>query len=246
MSQIQQTIQTHDNKLSENLVVSGLHKIYNQGKQNEVHVLKGIELFIPKGQITAIMGPSGCGKTTLLNLIGGLDSISSGSVSINGKDISIMRDKEITQFRRFHIGYIFQLFNLFEDQTALENVILPLLLQKVEYNEAVDRAKMILQEVGLGDRYDEVPGKLSGGEQQKVAIARSLVTNPNLILADEPTGDLDTASSNDIMQLFRRMQRENQDMSIVVVTHSEVIARKCDRIIRIDNGKIASDQEVVH
>lgn len=226
------------------LVVRDLHKKYNPGKENEVYVLKGIEFEITAGQMVAIMGPSGCGKTTLLNVIGGLDEYTDGTILIGDQEIGTLDDTELTAFRRNEIGYIFQLFNLFADQTALENVTLPLLLQEVDPRLAEDRAKMLLQEVGLGDRYFEKPSKLSGGEQQKVAISRSLITNPKIILADEPTGDLDTISSDDIMTLFRRMQRENPGMSIIIVTHSERIAHQCDRIIRIENGKIAADELV--
>ena len=188
------------------LEVSNLHKRYNEGKSNEVYVLKGMNFEIPAGQMTAIMGPSGCGKTTLLNLIGGLDSYSEGTIRIATAALGDMSDGELTKFRMNNIGFIFQLFNLFDSQSALENVQLPLLLQKVNRKLAEDRAKMILQEVGLGSRFDDTPGKLSGGEQQKVAISRALVHEPKLILADEPTGDLDSASSDDIMQLFRRMR----------------------------------------
>ncbi|MDH5402946.1 MAG: ABC transporter ATP-binding protein [Candidatus Heimdallarchaeota archaeon] len=224
------------------LQVSNLHMKYNEGKHNEVYVLKGIDMEIKAGQMVAIMGPSGCGKTTLLNLIGGLDKYTTGNIQINGSLLGDFSDNEITKFRRDNIGYIFQLFNLFEDQTALENVSLPLIMQRIEPSLALNRAKMMLQEVGLGDRFNDLPGKLSGGEQQKVAISRALITDPKIILADEPTGDLDTASSNDIMQLFRRMQQENQGMSIIIVTHSQDIANQCDRIIRIDDGKILNDQ----
>lgn len=227
------------------LEVKALHKKYNEGKPNEVNVLKGIEFSIPPGQMTAIMGPSGCGKTTLLNLIGGLDNTSSGDIFIDGNSITQMDDTTLTNFRRDNVGYIFQLFNLFSDQTSVENVSLPLLLQSVETDQAQSRAKMLLQEVGLGDRFGDKPGNLSGGEQQKIAIARTLVTNPRIILADEPTGDLDIATSDDIMALFRRMQEENQGMAIIIVTHSKRIAEQCDRIIRIENGTVHSDQEVL-
>jgi len=194
--------------------------------------------------MTAIMGPSGCGKTTLLNLIGGLDNTTSGEIIIDGKSITNMNDTDLTNFRRDHVGYIFQLFNLFADQTAVENISLPLLLQNIHPTEAESRAKMLLQEVGLGDRFEDKPGNLSGGEQQKVAIARTLVTKPKIILADEPTGDLDIATSDDIMALFRRMQNENKGMAVIIVTHSKRIAQQCDRIIRIENGGVHSDEEV--
>ncbi len=226
------------------LSVNNIHKKYNEGKPNEVYVLKGIEFSIPPGQMTAIMGPSGCGKTTLLNLIGGLDETTEGNIQIEGNSIIDMDDNSLTSFRRDNVGYIFQLFNLFEDQTSVENVSLPLLLQNVKPKEAITKAEMLLQEVGLGDRFNDIPGNLSGGEQQKVAIARTLVTSPRLILADEPTGDLDIATSDDVMTLFRRMQAENQGMAVIVVTHSSRIANHCDRIIRIENGTVFSDEEV--
>ena len=226
------------------LNVDNIHKKYNEDKPNEVYVLKGIDFIIPPGQMTAIMGPSGCGKTTLLNLIGGLDPTSGGDILIEGNSIIAMNDSELTNFRRDNVGYIFQLFNLFEDQTSVENVSLPLLLQLVPTNEAITKAEMLLAEVGLGDRFNDLPGSLSGGEQQKVAIARTLVTSPRIILADEPTGDLDIATSDDIMALFRRMQEENQGMAVIIVTHSSRIAHQCDRIIRIENGKVFSDEVV--
>lgn len=225
------------------LSVDNIHKKYNEGKSNEVYVLKGIDFSIPPGQMTAIMGPSGCGKTTLLNLIGGLDETSDGNIMIEGNSIIDMDDNTLTNFRRDNVGYIFQLFNLFDDQTSVENVSLPLLLQNLDPNEAKTKAEMLLQEVGLGDRFNDVPGNLSGGEQQKVAIARTLVTSPRIILADEPTGDLDIATSDDIMALFRRMQEENQGMAVIIVTHSSRIAKQCDRIIRIENGVVFSDKD---
>jgi ABC-type lipoprotein export system ATPase subunit len=228
------------------LKVSNLHKKYNEGKSNEVYVLKGIDFTIPPGQMTAIMGPSGCGKTTLLNLIGGLDKTTSGDILIEDNPIIEMDDVTLTNFRRDNIGYVFQLFNLFDDQTAQQNVMLPLLLQSVPVDDTLTKAQMILQEVGLGDRFNDKPGNLSGGEQQKVAIARTLITQPRIILADEPTGDLDIATSDDIMALFRRMQGENQGMAVIIVTHSSRIANQCDRIIRIENGTVFSDEEVVN
>jgi ABC-type lipoprotein export system ATPase subunit len=226
------------------LDVQNLHMRYNEGKSNEVYVLKGINLEIKSGEMVAIMGPSGCGKTTLLNLIGGLDKSSEGSINIGANEINTMDDVKLTKFRRDNIGYIFQLFNLFEDQTALDNVTLPLLLQNLSPKKAKEIARMMLFDVGLGDRFEDQPSNLSGGEQQKIAVARSLVTSPKLILADEPTGDLDMASSDDIMALFRRVQHENPEMAIVIVTHSEYIARQCHRIVRIEDGQIVSDVEM--
>jgi putative ABC transport system ATP-binding protein len=179
-----------------------------------------------------------------LNLIGGLDETTSGDIFIENNSIIQMNDTSLTNFRRDNIGYIFQLFNLFEDQTAQQNVMLPLLLQKVSVDDAITNAQMMLQEVGLGDRFNDKPGNLSGGEQQKVAIARTLITKPRIILADEPTGDLDIATSDDIIALFRRMQEENPGMAIIIVTHSARIAKQCDRIIHIEFGVIDKDEGV--
>ncbi len=222
--------------------VNSLDKKYNEGKNNEVHVLKSIEFDIPRGQMIAIMGPSGCGKTTLLNVVGGLDKYSAGSINIGGNNIGEISEREMTNFRLDNIGFIFQLFNLFDSQTALENVTLPLLLQGYSPDDAIEKAKMMLQEVGLGDRMNHLPGELSGGQQQRVAISRALITEPLLILGDEPTGDLDSETSADIMKLFQRTIRENPQMSIVIVTHSQTIAEQCDRILRIEHGKVASDE----
>jgi putative ABC transport system ATP-binding protein len=226
------------------LSVQNLHHKYNPGKANEVYVLKGIDFEVFQGEIVAIMGPSGCGKTTLLNVIGGLDYASEGRIRIGDKSIGDMADNDLTRFRRDNIGYIFQLFNLFTDQTSVQNVSLPLLIQHVNPTDARIKSELMLQEVGLGNRLHDKPGNLSGGEQQKVAIARTLITSPRLILADEPTGDLDVATSDDIMHLFRRMIREHPEMTVVIVTHSSRIAHQCDRIIHIENG-IISKEEVV-
>ncbi|MHA2249683.1 MAG: ABC transporter ATP-binding protein [Candidatus Kariarchaeaceae archaeon] len=226
------------------LSVDNLHHKYNKGKSNEVYVLKGIDFEVHAGEMVAIMGPSGCGKTTLLNLIGGLDYATSGSIAIGDQIIGEMDDAELTKFRRDNIGYIFQLFNLFDDQTASQNVSLPLLLQQVHPKDALLKAGLMLQEVGLGDRFHDKPGNLSGGEQQKVAIARTLITSPHLILADEPTGDLDISTSDDILALFRRMIKENPQMAIIIVTHSSRIAHQCDRIIRIENGIVSEEEEL--
>ena len=228
------------------LDVQDAYKYYNEGQENEVQVLKGINFSIPAGQMVAIMGPSGCGKTTLLNLMGGLDSITKGSISIDDASIVSMDDKQLTNFRRDNIGYIFQLFNLFEDQTALQNVTLPLYLQGISSSDAEFEGRTLLLEVGLGDRVNDLPRQLSGGEQQKIAIARALITKPKLILADEPTGDLDRSTSDDIMALFRRLQKENPDTSVVIVTHSEHIAKQCDRIIQIEKGVIDRDELINH
>jgi len=192
------------------LTISKLHKKYNEGKPNQVHALKGIELTVKKGDMMAIMGASGCGKTTLLNMIGHLDKRSSGTIIIDGVDTSSLSDSKMTAFRRDNIGFIFQLFNLFPFLTAVENVETPLLLSGIRSGLAREQAKMLLRELGMGDRLYHLPTELSGGQQQRVAVARALINQPAIILGDEPTGDLDSATSAEVMDLFRRINRINQ------------------------------------
>ncbi len=222
------------------LEIKNLTKNYAAGTPNEVKALRGIDLKIQKGQMLAIMGPSGCGKTTLLNMIGMLDRFTSGKIHLEGNDIQRLSDKQMADTRRDRIGFIFQLFNLFDFLTAIQNVMVPLLLQRIPQAEARRRATMILREVGLGGRLNHKPGELSGGQQQRVAIARSLVTNPALILGDEPTGDLDTATSEDIMHLFRRINKE-KNQTLLLVTHSKTIADTCDAIIHLGDGLVQAD-----
>jgi len=223
------------------LVISKLHKKYNEGKPNEVHALKGIELTVKKGDMMAIMGASGCGKTTLLNMIGHLDKSSSGTVIIDGVDTSLLSDSKMTAFRRDKIGFIFQLFNLFPFLTAVENVETPLLLSGIRSGLAREQAKMLLRELGMGDRLYHLPTELSGGQQQRVAVARALINQPAIILGDEPTGDLDSATSAEVMDLFRRINRINQQ-TLVLVTHNRWIAEKCDYIVHMTDG-VVSDIE---
>ena len=222
------------------LVLEDVHKIYGEGTSNEVHALKGVNLQISRGEMVAVMGPSGCGKTTMLNICGGLDSPTSGIIKINGVDISTFSDGQMTTFRRDNIGYVFQLFNLFDYMSALENVMVPLLAQGLNYPEATRRATMILREVGLGDRIYHSPPKLSGGQQQRVAISRALVTRPVIILGDEPTGDLDSVTSEDLMDMFKRINTDNRQ-TLILVTHSEWIGEQCERIIRLRDGEVVED-----
>ncbi len=222
------------------LVLEDLHKIYGEGTPNEVHALRGVNLQIKCGEMIAIMGPSGCGKTTMLNICGGLDLPTSGTVKINGIDISTFSDEKMTAFRRDNIGYVFQLFNLFDYMNALENVMVPLLVQGMSNPEASRKATMILREVGLGDRIYHSPPELSGGQQQRVAIARSLITHPVIIFGDEPTGDLDSVTSEDLMEMFQRINVDNQQ-TLILVTHSEWIGKQCKRIIRLRDGQVVEE-----
>jgi putative ABC transport system ATP-binding protein len=224
------------------LSISELHKKYNEGKQNQVHALKGIELTVNKGDMMAIMGASGCGKTTLLNMIGHLDKRSSGTIIIDGVDTSSLSDSQMTAFRRDNIGFIFQLFNLFPFLTAVENVETPLLLSGVRSGLAREQAKMLLRELGMGDRLYHLPTELSGGQQQRVAVARALINQPAIILGDEPTGDLDSSTSAEVMDLFRRINRINQQ-TLVLVTHNRWIAEKCDYIVHMTDGVVSHIEE---
>jgi len=220
------------------LKISNLHKRYNEGKSNEVHALRGVNLTVRKGDMMAIMGSSGCGKTTLLNMIGNLDRRSAGEIIIDGVDTSSLSDGQKTAFRRDKIGFIFQLFNLFPFLTAVENVETPLLLKGINSGLAREQAKMMLRELGMGDRLYHLPTELSGGQQQRVAVARALINQPAIILGDEPTGDLDSSTSSEVMDLFRRINNINQQ-TLILVTHNRWIAEKCDYIVHMTDGKIS-------
>jgi ABC-type lipoprotein export system ATPase subunit len=220
------------------LKITNLHKRYNEGKSNEVHALRGVDLTVKKSDMMAIMGASGCGKTTLLNMIGNLDRRSSGRIIIDEVDTSKLSDSEKTVFRRDKIGFIFQLFNLFPFLSAVENVETPLLLRGLNSGLAREQAKMMLRELGMGDRLYHLPRELSGGQQQRVAIARALINQPAIILGDEPTGDLDSSTSADVMDLFRRINRVNQQ-TLILVTHSRWIAEQCDYIVHMSDGQIS-------
>ena len=224
------------------LQISELHKRYNEGKSNEVHALRGIDLTIRKGDMAAIMGISGCGKTTLLNMIGHLDRRSSGKIVIDNVDTATLSDSEMTAFRRDNIGFIFQLFNLFPFLSAVENAETPLLLSGVKPGLAREQAKMLLRELGMGDRLYHLPSELSGGQQQRVAVARALINNPAIILGDEPTGDLDSETSIDVMSLFRRINRINKQ-TLVLVTHNRWIAEQCDYIVHVIDGKVSQVEQ---
>lgn len=213
---------------------SDLKKSYTLGKV-DVQALNGVDSSIEQGEFIAIMGPSGCGKSTFLNMIGMLDTPSSGEIYIDGNDVTEMNSSARAEYRLKHIGFIFQFFNLFNELTAMENVMFPMMLNKRPDHK--ERAKELLNIVGLGDRLHHLPSELSGGQQQRVTIARSLANSPKILLADEPTGNLDTRSSVEIIELFRKLNKE-QGQTIVMVTHSPEISEKTDRIIRFRDGKV--------
>ena len=205
-----------------------------------VKALRSITTTIKRNEFVALMGPSGSGKSTLMNLLGCLDTPTSGQYFLNGKDVSKMNDNELAEIRNREIGFIFQTFNLLPRSTALENVMLPLVYAGISKADRLSRATMTLESVGLGDRMNHRPNELSGGQRQRVAAARALVNKPSLILADEPTGNLDSKTSNEIMGLLEEIHRAGN--TIVLVTHEEDIALHAHRIIRLIDGEIASDE----
>jgi putative ABC transport system ATP-binding protein len=218
--------------------IQNLKKIYTMGDQL-VHALKSVNLKIYKGDYMALMGPSGSGKSTLMNMIGCLDSPTEGSYILNGNDVSTMRDDDLAEIRNIEIGFVFQTFNLIPRLSALENVALPLIYAGWSKSKRLARAEEVLKSVGLGDRMDHRPNELSGGQRQRVAVARALVNNPSLILADEPTGNLDSKTSIEIMGLFEEIHKKGN--TIVIVTHEPDIANHCHRIVRLRDGVVESD-----
>lgn len=204
-----------------------------------VYVLKGVDLTIYKGEYVALMGPSGSGKSTLMNILGCLDTPTSGTYILNGKDVSTMKDDELAEIRNKEIGFVFQTFNLLPRTTALDNVALPMVYAGKNKAERSARATEVLNQVGLGDRMDHEPNQLSGGQRQRVAVARALVNHPSIILADEPTGNLDTKTSIEIMGLFDEIHAKGN--TVILVTHEEDIAEHAHRIIRLRDGVIESD-----
>jgi len=212
-----------------------IKKNYYLGKE-AVTVLKGIDLEIAKNEYVALMGPSGSGKSTLMNILGCLDTPTSGQYILNGKDVSRMADDDLAQVRNEEIGFVFQQFNLLPRLSALENVAVPLIYGGVSKKERLERAATMLEKVGLADRGHHKPNELSGGQCQRVAIARALINNPSLILADEPTGNLDTKTSVEIMDLFEAIQSSGN--TVILVTHEEDIAEHAQRIVRIRDGVV--------
>jgi putative ABC transport system ATP-binding protein len=209
-----------------------------------VYVLKGIDLEINKGEYVALMGPSGSGKSTLMNILGCLDTPTSGTYVLNGKHVSEMQDDELAGIRNKEIGFVFQTFNLMPRTTALDNVALPMVYAGHSKSERVERATEVLTQVGLNDRMDHKPNQLSGGQRQRVAVARALVNKPSIILADEPTGNLDSKTSVEIMNLFNEIHANGN--TVILVTHEEDIAAYAHRIIRLRDGIIESDTINTH
>jgi putative ABC transport system ATP-binding protein len=239
---------TSTDSYREDLVSSGivikteeLAKVYEMGAE-QVHALRGVDVEIRKGEYVAIMGPSGSGKSTLMNLIGCLDSPSSGKYWLAGRLVSDLDDDELAYIRNKEIGFVFQTFNLLPRATALHNVELPLIYNGTPAEERLERARKALERVDLVDRMNHKPNELSGGQRQRVAIARALVNSPSIVLADEPTGNLDSKTGDEIMGLFENLYQQGN--TIILVTHENDIAQHAHRIIHIRDGKIASDQAV--
>ncbi|OKY27900.1 MULTISPECIES: lipoprotein-releasing ABC transporter ATP-binding protein LolD [Thalassotalea] len=229
--------------MSNGLICKQLTKVYQQGTM-ETSVLQGVDLTVASGELLAIVGSSGSGKSTLLHLAGGLDSPSSGQVFINGTDIHTLSEKKKAKFRNQHIGFIYQFHHLMMEFSALENVAMPLLIRGLQENEAEKLASEMLAQVGLSHRLAHRPSELSGGERQRVAIARALVTKPALVLADEPTGNLDFDTAEQIYQLLKTLNR-TLNTSFIIVTHDLTLAAKMDRQIKLDHGVLVNVEELV-
>ena len=218
----------------------GIERVYYKPDGSVlVSALRGVDLDVPAGQSLAIMGPSGSGKSTLMNIIGCLDQPTSGSISIAGQDVSSLNDAELSLVRGKQIGFVFQSFNLIPQLTIEQNVEVPLFYRRIRAPQRRIEATAILDRVGLGDRIGHKPSELSGGQQQRAAIARALVTNPSILLADEPTGNLDSKTGNDILQLFDEMNADG--LTIMVVTHDEEVGKRCNRTIQLLDGLIDRD-----
>jgi len=218
--------------------IKGLKREFTVGAEI-VKALKGIDVSVAKNEYLAMMGPSGSGKSTLMNLLGCLDTPTAGDYNLNGTDVSLLKDDDLAEIRNKEIGFIFQTFNLLPRLTALENVALPLVYAGYSAEERQIKAEDVLEKVGLGDRMDHRPNQLSGGQRQRVAVARALVNNPSIILADEPTGNLDSKTSLDIMRLFEEIHQMGN--TLIVVTHEEEVASHAHRILRLRDGLVESD-----
>ncbi|MDX1630938.1 MAG: ABC transporter ATP-binding protein [Thermoanaerobaculia bacterium] len=218
--------------------IRDVRKIYEMGSE-EIHALDGIDLDIEEGEYLAVMGPSGSGKSTLMNLVGCLDTPTSGSYVLNEKQVNGMSDEELAEIRNREIGFVFQTFNLLSRTSALANVELPLIYRGLPKKERREKARAALERVGLGDRVDHQPNELSGGQRQRVAVARALVNDPSILLADEPTGNLDTTTSEEIMGLFGELHRAGN--TVILVTHEPEIAENARRRVLLRDGKIVED-----
>ncbi len=220
------------------IAIDGVTKLYKMGEET-IHALRGVSMEIRRNEYLAIMGPSGSGKSTLMNMLGCLDTPTSGRYDFTGKNVATMSDDELAEIRNREIGFVFQTFNLLPRSNALHNVELPLIYAGIGRTERLNRAQAALEAVGLGDRMHHRPNELSGGQRQRVAIARALVTRPSIILADEPTGNLDSKTGVEIMALFDQLYEQGN--TIIVVTHEEDIAQHARRIVRLRDGLIESD-----
>jgi lipoprotein-releasing system ATP-binding protein len=221
------------------LIAHQLNKSYQVGTQ-QLHVLRDLDLSIEAGEMVAVVGASGVGKSTLLHMLGGLDRADSGSISVGGTDIGAIADEALTKFRNTHVGFVFQFHHLLGEFSALENAEMPLRIGRTARADAARRATVVLQRLGLGDRLTHRPGMLSGGEQQRVAVARALVTEPSLLLADEPTGNLDEGTAEALHALLREMHRERH-LTSVIATHNMHLAASCDRVLRLEGGRLVTD-----
>ena len=216
--------------------VTGLVKSYPVG-QTRLAVLKGLDVSVERGDMVAIVGASGVGKSTLLHVLGGLDAVDEGAVRIGETDLGRLSDAEVVAFRNRHVGFVFQFHHLLPEFTALENAEMPMRIARMAAGDRRSRAATLLQRVGLGERLEHKPGMLSGGEQQRVAIARALVMHPSLLLADEPTGDLDEHTADNLHALLREMHREH-GLTSIIATHNPKLAAACDRVLKLEDGKL--------
>ncbi len=222
--------------------MNGIIKRYYEGKENELEILHGIDLTVRQGDFVAIVGESGSGKSTLMNIIGALDKPTSGTYLLDGTNVQAMPDSQLSVIRNKKIGFVFQNFNLIGRTSALKNVELPMLYAHVPPRQRTQRAKELLAAVGMADRADHQPNELSGGQKQRVAIARAMANDPSLLLADEPTGALDSATSRTVMDIFHRLNRQ-QGKTIVLITHSQQLAEECPRILTLIDGRIVSERQ---
>ncbi|RBW63599.1 macrolide ABC transporter ATP-binding protein [Vibrionales bacterium C3R12] len=224
-------------------MLTGISKHYKSGDE-EVHALDGVSLSINKGEFLSILGPSGSGKSTLMNMLGCLDKPTSGEYLLNEEDVSALTGNQLAKIRNQNIGFVFQSFNLLEYASALENVALPLVYRGVKASERRAKAASLLNKVGLGDRMHHKPNQLSGGQKQRVAIARALVNDPQIILADEPTGALDSKSGAEIEALFNELNQEGR--TLIIVTHDNALAQRTHRIVTIKDGQVVADDKVAY